>query len=348
MKEKRKTLLVRIIFIAVGLLLFYVIGSICFSAIFYSVMFGRKDVDPASLEQTYTEADAKAYPRRELSFPSGENELHGWLYSPDRPEGIVVIAHGIGGGADTHLAEIFWFVDHGWSVLAFDGTGFRESEGDGMRGLSQMRLDVLAACSCLDSDPDLTDLPVVLYGHSMGGYAVAACLSDDPDVEAVVSISGFDSPVGLMYGTAQKYVGFLAVFGAPFLSLQNAMVFGNEGDLHASCVLSETQVPVLLVYGSSDDIVPEDLSIYGQRDRIDNDRVSCLLVTEAPRNEHSTIWLSAGAASYLLRSREEADRLENDPRALSEYRESFREDRAYALDEAFMKETLRFYRKAVR
>ena len=68
-----------------------------------------------------------------------------------------------------------------------------------------------------------------LYGHSLGGYAVAAAL-DEADVKAAVCLSGFNSPVQTMHGKAKEYVGVLADIEYPFLCLQNRFVFGDDAD----------------------------------------------------------------------------------------------------------------------
>ncbi len=62
-------------------------------------------------------------------------------------------------------------------MFSFDCTGSHESRGKGTTGLPQLALDLNAALSYMESDSALDGVPIMLYGHSWGGYAVAAVLN---------------------------------------------------------------------------------------------------------------------------------------------------------------------------
>ena len=42
---------------------------------------------------------------------------------------------GIGGGADSYLPQITYFLDQGWRVFAYDATGSFDSEGKTTKGV---------------------------------------------------------------------------------------------------------------------------------------------------------------------------------------------------------------------
>lgn len=63
-----------------------------------------------------------------VSFKSGDNNLRGYLYGQGQDQGLVVVAHGLGGGADSYLPQITYFVDQGWRVFAYDATGSFDCE----------------------------------------------------------------------------------------------------------------------------------------------------------------------------------------------------------------------------
>lgn len=38
-------------------------------------------------------------------------------------KGLIVISHGMGGGAEGYMAETLYFVNHGYQVFGYDNTG---------------------------------------------------------------------------------------------------------------------------------------------------------------------------------------------------------------------------------
>ena len=73
-------------------------------------------------------------------FPSDKGQmLTGCLYSAgEAQKGIVVLAHGFGGGGHNSYMDVAdFFAKRGYYVFAYDATGNDESEGDGVGGLPQ-------------------------------------------------------------------------------------------------------------------------------------------------------------------------------------------------------------------
>ena len=335
---------------ALGLLialLIYAALSMLGAAVIFRAVFGRSERGALSVELRYADLDAELYPRQALRFASGKNTLQGYLYGADGGPGIVVVAHGLAGGADSHLAETKYFLDQGWRVFCFDGTGTRESEGRGTRGLSQMKLDLRAAIRFLEAE--YPEAPLLLYGHSMGAYAAATVLNDCPEIRAAVCVSCFDSPVETMYYHSRRRVGALAATGYPFLVLWNRLLFGAEANESAAAAISETEVPVLVVQGSRDETVPEAISLFSRSEALRDPNAETLLVEQEPRNRHSTVWLSAESADYYLRKRQEADLLRRGGVTAEEkarFYEDLDYDRLYRLDEEVMDRIQRFFLRA--
>ena len=113
--------------------------------------------------------------------------------------------------------------------------------------------------------------------------------------------------------------------------------------------------PVLVVHGASDDSVPLPVSIYGYCDSVGNENVTTMLMEEEFRGEHSTVWLTADAASQLqqlsgyadqMRSRYGSDFPEDVAEQLSE-NVRYSNDLLRTLDEAFMDDISTFFRSAL-
>ena len=294
-KVKRKHPVRRALCIVLGALLLYCALSMAASAIVFRVLFARRD-GLSPLHYTYAELDPDC-PRTAFTFPSGNNTLSGFRYDAEGPKGLIVIVNGFGDGADAHLPEIVEFVKAGWSVATWDATGVGKSEGQTMIGLMQPVRDLAAFLAYYEQSGAWNGLPVMLYGHSAGAYAAAQNLRH-PAVCAAVCISGFDRPVSLMYGHAKNRVGFLADLEYPFLYLENVLLFGQRANDSARDAISAVSVPVLLVGGDSDDLVPYDNSLIREPETYRNPNVQGLLITSPYRSEHSTPWLSVGAARY--------------------------------------------------
>ncbi len=292
-------------------------------------------------------------PRTRMTFESGKHTLTGYLYESAAPCGVVLIAHGMHGGSDSHLSAILFFLEHGWSVFAFDGTGAGESDGDSAVGLEQMVRDLRAAMDLLAKTDATATLPLVLYGHSMGGYAATVAAEGSRSL-AVVSIAGFDSPMEIMLNNGRRYAGGAAWLGYPFLCLQNKLTFGEDADRRAVDAINGTDAPFLIVYGDGDEVITPEESIYGNRDAIRNPAVTYLLIEEDERDGHSCAWYSADAMAYRAELEAELAALsaeygdqEIPAEVLTAFAAGIDRERLFALDEEFMATVLDFYNAAL-
>ena len=234
---KRKKYVKRVLSALLIFILSFSVLSMAVTVIFFHTAFPRSDT-PSEFAYSYSQMESDGYSYQRVSFPSGSNTLIGYCFAPDDPQALVVIAAGFGDGGSSHLPEMKEFVDSGYAVLCYDATGVGESEGSGKGGLSQPAMDLRAALRNTADDDRLSKLPILLYGHSAGGYAAATCLDNDR-VKAAVIISGFDHPVQLMRDSARSYVGILADdvgqhldVGCGALEKVCAVLVGLEENLH--------------------------------------------------------------------------------------------------------------------
>lgn len=78
-------------------------------------------------------------------------------------------------------------------MLGFDYTGCYTSEGKVFGGYTQSVYDLDSILTYCDNNASFSNMPIYLFGHSMGGYAVTAVLNYNHRVDAVVSASGINS-----------------------------------------------------------------------------------------------------------------------------------------------------------
>jgi alpha-beta hydrolase superfamily lysophospholipase len=241
-----------------------------------------------------------------VKFPSGKNTLTGYLFGEQNTKGLVVLAPGIGEGTEHYLAEVMYFVDHDWRVFTFEYTGSYASEGENSVGLPQARLDLEAALAFIESDDALSHLPVVLWGHSWGGYAVAAVLRDHPAISAVATLSGFNSPMELLEEQVRREAGVLGAVETPFAWVYQIVRFGRSAEVSALDGINAVDTPVMIIHGSADESVSYDgAGIIAHRERITNPNVVYKTCSAVNHNGHRNLLRSDAAVQYSNQKNQE-------------------------------------------
>jgi uncharacterized protein len=293
-----------VLIISLVFVLIFTTGSLLFLHNLYQEHFPRFDKEQYSGRLEFS--DVPAYAPSVVKFPSGKNTLTGYLFGEENTKGLVVLAPGVGEGTEHYLPEVMYFVDHDWQVFTFEYTGSYASEGENSVGLPQSRLDLEAALAYLEGETILNHLPMVLWGHSWGGYAVAAVLRDHPHISAVATLSGFNSPMGLMDEQVRREAGVLGYVESPFAWIYQTMRFGRSARVSALDGINTRDTPVMIVHGSADESVSYDgASIIAQRERITNPNVVYKTCSAKNHNGHRDLLWSEAAVQYIDRKNQE-------------------------------------------
>ena len=298
---------------------------------------------------------ADKYEREEVSFLSGGNRLYGHLYGAGNPEGLVVISHGLGGGEESYLAEALYFVDEGYQVLCYSNTGCWDSEGKNCMGLNQSVLDLDAALDWVESESRFDGVPVFLFGHSWGGYAVAAVLHFGHEaVAASASVAGFNRAMPMILEWGEGMIGPLVYVEYPFIWLNQKLTFGDVFELTAVDAINSTDTPVLILHGDGDETVGYNtVSIISQKDRITNPNVEYEVCDKPPQNDHNKLFQSLESIAYEEELNEVYGELydQYDGEIPEDVRREFYASADKFLtvepDAAFMERVVGFYRDAV-
>jgi len=183
--------------------------------------------------------------------------LNGWfLHASGTAKATIVFLHGNTGNLTVHVPFVAWLPAAGYNVLAFDYRGYGRSEGKPSRQhvIEDARTAYFYARSRKDVDPER----MILLGQSLGAAnAIAlAGLAPLPGLRAVVADSAFAS--------------YERIVGEKFLGLPygvNRVLYSARGML-VSDELSPEQfvgkiapVPLLLIAGDADDVVPASHSV---------------------------------------------------------------------------------------
>ncbi len=341
--------------VLIGLATVVVLFSVCSMVIvktMYDKQFQRADKPRFSGYLTYGDVDG--YHRRAVRFKSGNNALTGYVYGERNDKGLVVIAHGLGGGAESYLAETMYFVDNGWRVFSFDCTGSHESEGKGTIGLPQSVLDLNSALSYIESDSSLDGLPAMLYGHSWGGYAVAAVLNYGHDIAAAASIAGFNAPMEILFERAEKMMGSIAYLEYPVLWAYQTMLFGRAARLTAVDGINSADTAVMIIHGNKDTTVSYNRTgVIAHQGEITNPNVVYKTCTAENHNGHRNLFRSEAAVEYTNQKNRVYQELHDlyngsiPDDVLADYYANIDKTLTSELDTGFMDEINRFFERCL-
>ena len=237
-----------------------------------------------------------------INFKSDSNQtLNGFLYSSakvDKYKALIVFSHGMGAGHLAYTTEINYFAQKGYLVLAYDNTGTCESEGKKLKGFAQGVIDLKFALDYVASREDLKELPVLLLGHSWGGYSVCnvSALLPAVDIKGIVAFSPFNSLNRLLSDMVKMKTKANIRFMTPFLDFVNLLKFGKAGILRSCDTISSNQIPTLVMHGGNDMTVNVQNSPVGLKHRIAENLNARTVLYDS---KYHNVYLAKDAEQYL-------------------------------------------------
>ena len=214
--------------------------------------------DDKGLAHYFSHADFPGLRQQSFDFTSSlGHDMKGWFYCYDEiiPGRVVIFDHGFGGGHRSYMKEIELLARHGYLVYTYDHTGCMESGGSDPRGLSQSLRDLNDCINALKATPGFRELDISVMGHSWGGFACMNIAALHPEVSHIVALSGFVSVEEMV---SQFFSGILKGYRKPVLKIEQE----NNPDFlkyNAVQTLSNTGVPVLLIYSDNDKLVIREI-----------------------------------------------------------------------------------------
>lgn len=262
---KRRILMI----VAIVLAVLIIGGSIGFYFLAVSIYDGSFNYRCTTDEDVaYDISEFPGLTRERHTFTSNNGQtLVGYLYEKEnegeQKKGVIVFAHGLGAGGQTGYMDIFdYMTDNGYYVFAYDATANDESEGDVIGGLPQGFIDLDHAINYAYTLDEIKDLPFVLMGYSWGGMSVVNALNQHPEVEAVVSLAGWNKSMNLIDYRGCQMVGGIAKLLLPFASIYEYQMYGEYSFNTAMKGFANSDCNVMIVHGELDDTIPIEYS-YG-------------------------------------------------------------------------------------
>ncbi|MEJ2508459.1 MAG: alpha/beta hydrolase [Gammaproteobacteria bacterium] len=188
---------------------------------------------------------------------AGQPTLHGWwlparVKPGGKPIGTILFLHGNAENISTHIHSVAWLPAQGFNVLLFDYRGYGTSQGKA--SIAGVNEDAERAIGYALSRPDVDPNRFVVFGQSLGAsvaiYAVAHS-RHRAHIEALVAESAFYDYKGI---AKEK----LAASWLTWLLQWPVAATIDDTYSPIKAIPKVSPIPVLLIHGDRDPIVPVD------------------------------------------------------------------------------------------
>ena len=234
----------------------------------------------------YAASDFKGLKEEAYTFINSRGiELKYFYYYYDnyKEDKIVLFLHGLACGHFAYFAEIDALARRGFKVLAIDYTGCGDSKGKCLGSLNTPTKDVSELLDYLNLDK-----PIVLVGHSLGGYTTLNTISLREDIKKAVVISGFLSIKSI--GDALIKNNF---FVKHILKYENKL-YPEYKELNNIDYLNKTTDDIFFIQSDDDTMVPYRIALEAA-ESIDNPHIKKLKMSNRKHNPNYT----DSAISYM-------------------------------------------------
>lgn len=215
-----------------------------------SVIVGTLGLAPAGLRAADADIDAL---RHRLAADAPLNITLSYLKAGNPTAPRLILVHGTPGSA-SGWSEYLVNPPPGAEVVALDRPGFGDSGPDG--AMTSLEMQAAAVYALFPTD----GRRVVLLGHSLGGPIVARVAAEHPDRVAGVVLLAASLDPALEKINPMQWVGtWTAVRWALPRAIRNANaeLIALKPQLESlAYLLPKIAVPVLIVHGTKDDLVP--------------------------------------------------------------------------------------------
>lgn len=182
--------------------------------------------------------------------------LHGWLLkTTGMSYGTILYLHGNAENISTHVNNVSWLVREGFNVFIFDYRGYGKSEG--YPTIEGVHIDAEAALGWLVSLSDKTNGNIFIFGQSLGGAIAVYTVANTQYkkyVKALIIDSAFSSYRAIVRDKAKEF--FITW---PFRHILAVLVSDYYSPV--KWIKKIDPVPVLIMHGKADPIVPAQHSI---------------------------------------------------------------------------------------
>ena len=234
----------------------------------------------------YSYSDFKGLNQEEYTFINSKGiEIHYFYFYYDsfKDDKIVLFLHGLAPGHAAYFAEIDALARRGFKVLTLDYSGCGDSKGKILGSINQPTRDVNELLDLLKIEK-----PIVVVGHSLGGYTSLNIINLRKEIKKAVILSGFLS--------AESIIGPIIknkFFSSRILKYEKK-VYPEYYDLKNIDYLKTTDDDLFFIQSEDDSMIPYSVSLKVSEE-IDNKNIRTLKVQNRKHNPN----YSDAAINYM-------------------------------------------------
>lgn len=184
-------------------------------------------------------------------------KLKGFLISPPLPRGVILAYHGFRSWPEREFAGMAEFLfSKGYAVLYPFQRSHRESEGKFITFGIKERHDCQLWANWISER--FPDLPLWLYGQSMGGATVlmASGLKMPDKLRGVIADSAYNSPADVISNLLKRSYKIPAFPLILFIDFWTNVLAGYDLFRHSSVNCMSHDFPFLFIHGTEDSLIP--------------------------------------------------------------------------------------------
>ncbi|MBE9064036.1 alpha/beta hydrolase [cf. Phormidesmis sp. LEGE 11477] len=223
----------------------------------------------------------------DLYLPVGDGQVHGWWIPAPAAitkAPVIIYAHGNASNLSDLVSRFQQFHDWGYAVMAVDYRGYGKSSGP-FPNEQQVYEDIEAAWQYLIRQQEIAPGRIVIYGQSIGGAIALNLAIDQPEAAGLIMESSFTSMremVDHRFPLLAKAMPIDSILTQQFNSVEK---------------MRSLQIPLLLIHGTDDDIVPVTMSqqLYGETIVAGKTSSRLIMIDEGDHNNLPT----AGGDTYV-------------------------------------------------
>ena len=236
--------------------------------------------------ETWTGAEQGLDPERLVLTTQDNLDIVAYEVYEEDPKAVVIFLSGIHNPSVTaFFGHARMLVDEGYASILLEMRAHGESEGDVIALGFKEHLDTRAVVDYIRATPKYADVPIVVYGLSMGGAVAINSIGQIPEIDALISMSAYSAWDDVFLDNMGAS-GLLAAAQRPFVRLYTALKYGwSNSAINPKDEIRELgDRPALLIHSRGDTQVP-----YANFER---------LLANAP--EHVETWVREGDSHLVV------------------------------------------------
>jgi len=211
-----------------------------------------------TFSQTWTGAEHDLIPNRLALTTSDGYQIVAYEVTAEQPKAIIIFLSGIHNPSVTaFFGHARMLLDEGYASILLEMRAHGDSEGEVIALGYEEYLDVQAVVDYIKEQEQYANVPIVVYGLSMGGATAVNAIGQIPEIDGLISLSAF-SAWDEVFVDNMGLPEPLASLQRPFVRLYTSLKYGFD----KRHITPKQQIqnlgdrPALIIHSTDDSQVP--------------------------------------------------------------------------------------------